>query len=707
MKYNRSSDTFTSYMPDINNPETSLSQDRVLAIYEDNRGNFWVGTSGEGLNLLNRNTGEFTHFKTLSKNSLSISSNRILSIYQDSKDRLWIGTGGGGLNLFNYNDSSFVSYTKSHGLTNEVIYGIIESNDSTLWLSTNHGITNFDPNTSPFVFRNYTKADGLQSNEFAEGSYMKTADGLIYFGGINGFNIVDPSKLRNNPFPPNVYITKARIEEKGKNVDDWFEIQLHEEKSIVLPYNQNNITFYFTGLHFISPQNNKYKYKLERFEKSWNEPLSNQRFAVYTNLRPGKYVFKVIASNSDGVWCEEGDQISITIKPPFWYTWWFITLAVIFAGAIVAAIVAYREASLVKAKRELEEMVEQRTSEITRQNREITKQAERIGKANEEITITSQALANQNRELQEKNEEILSQHNELEEQRNSLANLAWELQDKNEEITNQRNEIQKQRDLLTSQKKEITDSIMYAKRIQQAILPTHEQLRECFSDFFVFYRPKSIVSGDFYWVSKIGNYRIIAVVDCTGHGVPGGFMSMLGNMLLNEVIVQKQIFDPALVLNHLRESIIAVLHQKGQVEDAGDGMDLSLCIINDEDLTLNYAGAFSSMLILEPTEEIVPKVMEVKSDRMPISYHLVMRPFTNQQFKLKKDSVLYLFSDGLTDQFGGERGKKFQLTRFRDFINENHKLPLASQGVALENAFDKWKGSFFQVDDVLVMGLRI
>ena len=707
MKYNRHSDTFISYMPDINNPESSISQDRVLSIFEDDMGNLWVGTSGEGLNLFNRNTGEFTHYKSNRNDINSISSNRILSIFQDSKGRLWIGTGGGGLNLFNYTSKTFTAIKKSDGLPSDVVFGIVEYNDTTLWLSTNNGICNFNPSKYPYKFRIFSKIDGLQSNEFSEGAYMKTRAGLFYFGGINGFNIVNPSQLLDNPYPPEVYITRARIEEKGKSEGNTFDILLHENDRIELPYYQNNITFYFTGLHYIAPNSNRYRYILENFESTWNEPLSNQRFAVYTNLRPGKYSFKVIASNSDGIWCDEGDEISIVIKPPFWYTWWFITIAFIFAGALVTAIVIYRDASLLKSKRELESMVEQRTSEITRKNNEMLEQAERIRKANEEITITSQALANQNKQLQEKNEEILLQHNELEEQRNSLANIAWELQDKNEEITNQRNEIQKQRDMLTSQQKEITDSIMYAKRIQQAILPTYEQVKECFSDFFVFYRPKSIVSGDFYWVTRIDKYRIIAVADCTGHGVPGGFMSMLGAMLLNEVIVQRQVLNPALALDQLRQSVISVLHQKGQVEDAGDGMDISLCIINDEESTISYAGAFSSIIMVEHDTHENSVVKEIQSDRMPISFHLVMRPFSNQVFKLKKDTYIYLFTDGLTDQFGGENGKKFRITRFHDFIKNNYQLPLKSQGLALEREFDAWKGSYFQVDDVLAMGLRV
>lgn len=710
MKYERETDSFSKYLPDILNAESTLSQDRVLVIYEDQQKNFWVGTSGEGLNLFTRATGVFKHFKNIPNDPTSISSNRILCIHQDSRGRLWVGTGGGGLNLFDTESQTFKAFRKTDGLPNDVIYGILEDSSNNLWLSTNFGLSCFNPDSAtPYRFKNYTKSDGLQSNEFAEGAFMKSISGLMYFGGINGFNVFDPTKLTDNPYPPQVYITSITIDEKKtKNANNTRQVLNFIEKDlIVLPYGSNNITIYYTGIHFIAPEKISYKHLLEGFESSWITPLQNQRFATYTNLKPGKYVFRVIAANPDGLWNSEGDSLTVIIKPPYWKTWWFILIMLTLGSGIVIGIVFLREASLIKAKKDLEELVELRTAEITKKNLEMSIQAEKLRQANEEIIATSDVLAQQNKDLQEMNEEVTSQRNELEEQRNSLANLAWELQEKNEEITAQRNEIQKQKDLLAIQQKEITDSIMYAKRIQQAILPTMDQVRECFSEFFIFYRPKSIVSGDFYWTSRIGKYRIIAVVDCTGHGVPGGFMSMLGMMMLNEVISQKQILDPAQALNYLRQNIISVLHQKGEVADAGDGMDLSLCIIDDDDLTMHYAGANSSMIILQQNESGNASIIDLSSDRMPISYHLVMRSFTTQKIKLKKNSLLYLYSDGISDQFGGEQGRKFQLPRLREFITENSQLPLTSQGIVLEQLFDKWKGDMFQVDDVLVMGLKV
>ena len=694
-KYDQEKDIFINYVPNPGKPKATLSQDRIMIMYEDNYNNFWVGTSGEGLNLFDRETGIVRQFKNDFNDTTTISSNRIYCLHHDKNNRLWIGTDEG-INLFNYENETFTALRSYDGLPNDVIYGILEDNFGDLWVSTNNGLSRFNPNTIDKIhFNNYFKSDGLQNNEFSEGAYFKTKSGLLFFGGINNFNVINPNNINDNPYPPEVYITELRIVNKNAKFDEQKEevINLLNMDFIELEYNKNNISFYFTALHYSYSKRNNYKYRLEGFESSWVEPIENQRFVSYTNLKPGKYKFMVIASNPDGIWNEKGDEFTVSIKNPFWKTWWFIVFEILLIIGFIIGIILLRESNLKKNKRELEEMVSIRTTEIQQQ-------AERLRQANEEIIATSEVLTEQNKQLQEKNEEISSQHNELENQRNALANLAWELQEKNEEI-------EKQKDLLAYQTKEITDSIMYAKRIQQAVLPMQDQIRDLFSEFLIFNRPKSIVSGDFYWATRVGDNRIVATVDCTGHGVPGGFMSMFGVLMLNEVITQRGILEPEKALNHLRQNIISVLHQTGDYTDTGDGMDLSLCIINDKEKTLNYSGANSCILISQKNDDEEQELIEIYSDRMPISYHLVMKSFTNQIINLKKDSTLYLFSDGIIDQFGGEQGKKFQLFRLKNFIIENKNLPLETQGIALEQLFDKWKGDTYQVDDVLVLGIKV
>ena len=701
-KLSADDNSFKTYRYRLND-STTITQDRLTVVFEDSKGNFWVGTSNEGLNLFDREKEEVVKvYRKNDNDSLSIASNRILSFYEDTKGRLWVGTAEG-LSLFDYEKEAFKNFTTQHGLPNNVIYGILEDELGNLWMSTNGGISRLEIlANNEFKFKNFDKHDGFPSNEFSEGSSCKLENGLLAFGSINSFIIFDPLIIKENETKALPYIYEARISEKEGNDTQNAEtvINLLETDSLTFRYTQNNISFYVTILHYIAPQKNRYKYKLEGFDKSWIYPKELFRFVKYTNLKPGTYTFKILAQNSDGIWNTQEDSFTFTIKPPFWQSWFFYIALFVLAVLLVYGIVVYRDTRLMHAKEDLERMVALRTKELSSQSEELRMQSENLHRANDEINAKSKELEEQNKALHEKNKEITIQRNELEEQKNSLANLAWELQDKNEEITAQRNEIERQ-------KIEITDSIMYAQRIQQAVLPTQEQIRELFPEFFIFNKPKSIVSGDFYWATRIGKYRIVAVVDCTGHGVPGGFMSMLGVLMFNEVISLRGTVNPAKVLNQLREGIIAVLHQKGESEDATDGMDLSLCVIDDDENTLTYSGANSTAIIFSPTKKMNEAINELRSDRMPIAHHLIMDPFTNQTVKLNQGDVVYLYTDGIMDQFGGPKNKKFQPNNFRLFVLEHKDLSMIEQGVALEKVFNEWKGNTFQVDDVLVMGLKV
>jgi CheY-like chemotaxis protein len=291
-------------------------------------------------------------------------------------------------------------------------------------------------------------------------------------------------------------------------------------------------------------------------------------------------------------------------------------------------------------------------------------------------------------------------------QQKKKANIL--LKKQNIEIDRQKTEIEHQHNLVTNQTKKITDSIQYARRIQRAVLPPEEIFKEGFNDYFVLYRPKDIVSGDFYWVTKKDDILIVAVADCTGHGVPGAFMSMLGVAYLNEIVnkiaINKHIssLNADDILNQLREMVISSLHQTGNMQEPRDGMDIALCIIDYEHKKLQYAGANNPLYLVRNGELIV-----YKADAMPVSYH----QYRNVSFKkhvidLLNDDRIYLFSDGFVDQFGGEKGMKFLSNRFRDLIISIHKQSMSDQCRIIEKALDDWKGDRPQLDDVLVIGTR-
>lgn len=285
------------------------------------------------------------------------------------------------------------------------------------------------------------------------------------------------------------------------------------------------------------------------------------------------------------------------------------------------------------------------------------------------------------------------------------ANIA--LEEKNRQIMQQKDEIQKQkeiaesqRDLIGYQKKHIEDSIHYAKRIQAALLPSLELFSDEI-DHFVLYKPRDIVSGDFYWVSKIDGMQMVIAADCTGHGVPGAFMSMLGISMLNEIIINKKIIRPDQVLNSLREDIIRSLKQFGGGSDVKDGMDMCVCLIDFNKNQLQYAGANNPLWLISSGE-----LNEVKGDKMPVAVHENMVPFKNHTLDLKEGDTFYIFSDGYADQFGGPNQKKLLSKNFKVLLHEIQNLPMLEQGSKVDEFFENWRKDLEQIDDVCVIGIR-
>jgi serine phosphatase RsbU (regulator of sigma subunit) len=252
--------------------------------------------------------------------------------------------------------------------------------------------------------------------------------------------------------------------------------------------------------------------------------------------------------------------------------------------------------------------------------------------------------------------------------------------------------------------KHITDSINYAKKIQQAILPPHELISASLGEYFIIYMPKDVVSGDYYAFFKKGDEVIIATADCTGHGVPGALMSMIGNEQLGKIVTEKGVIDPAKVLDELHHGIRKALKQDVPGGESRDGMDMALCKFNLKQNSLNYAGANRPLWLLRNKE-----IMETRPDKFPIGgLELDTRkPFTNHTIELQKGDKIYTFTDGFADQFGGEKGKKFMLKNLEKLIVSIGDLSMNEQALKLKGAFEAWKGQNEQVDDVLVIGIQV
>lgn len=385
---------------------------------------------------------------------------------------------------------------------------------------------------------------------------------------------------------------------------------------------------------------------LEGFDDDWSDP-GTDRTASYRKLPNGNYVFRVKAFNLDGYGDQNGASFAFVINPPFWKTIWFIFFEVLAGLSLVYAFIKYRERQLVREKKILETRVKERTREIEDQKVEIEAQRD--------------------------------------------------------EISEQKNYVEAQRDQIALQNKEITDSILYAKRIQQAVLPGKITLDRTLPDHFILLKPRDIVSGDFYWVEEKNEMVIICAADCTGHGVPGAFMSLLGLTFLNEIVNKDEITRAGEILNRLRTSIIqSMSHKHEEADQARDGMDMSLIVIDKQLKMMEYAGAYNPLLIVRDNE-----LIEYKADKMPIGKHVgEERPFANNRIDLKDKDMIYLYSDGFPDQFGGENGSKYMAKPFKRLLQRISSEPVEKQLELLDLELREWMGREDQVDDILVMGIR-
>lgn len=404
-KFDKKKGTFKQFKH-IPNNSNSLSHDRINAMLLDKNGFLWIGTSSGGLNKFDRKTETFTHYNADNKKPNSLNDQFIMSLCEDNEGNLWVGAYDGGLNLFDRDKETFKHYTMKDGLPNNVIYGILEDKKGNLWLSTNKGLSQFNPGNQKFV--NYDISDGLQDNEFNSGSSYKSPDGEMLFGGINGFNIFWPEKIDINPVIPPIVFTELRIINKKivSGSESPLKTSITTSNEINLSYRDYIFSIEFVALSFISPGKNKYACKLEGFDKDWITTDHQNRIATYTNLKGGTYTFRVKASNNDGVWNEAGTSIKINIDPPWWKNRWFYFFVIVFLIVFLVAFYRWRISSLRTRQMLLEKTVKEKTTEVVLQKEEL--QA-----VNEELTASNEEMYNQREELESTLSTLQSAQNQL------------------------------------------------------------------------------------------------------------------------------------------------------------------------------------------------------------------------------------------------------------------------------------------------------
>ncbi len=384
-------ETIKRYFPDEKNPN-SLNNNTAYYIYGDKEGTIWVATD-YGINQYNPETDGFIHYVHDDKNKNSVIINEILTFYEDRNGILWVGTFSGGLDKFDRKNKQFTHFTHIKELSNAVIYGIFEDNNANLWMSTNNGIIQFNPET--LFLKQYTIEDGLQSSEFNGGAYYKGINGEIFFGGYFGFNSFFPEKIQLDTIAPQIVLTDLQVKNVSVLPGNKSPIQKHiaEADEIILNHKQNNFTIYFAALHYANPSQNRYRYKLEGYDKQWIES-GTRRYASYTSLPYKKYRFRVQASNSDGIWNEKGVSVKIRIKPPLVATIWFKLFMITAIVLLVVYGIRYRMNAEHKQKLLLEERVKESTHEL-----ELAR--EKLEKQKEEIVLQKQELKLRERDQQE------------------------------------------------------------------------------------------------------------------------------------------------------------------------------------------------------------------------------------------------------------------------------------------------------------------
>ena len=712
-----------------------LGSNYVYAALTDDKGKLFIATDGGGLQIL-----ENDKFISLTE-KFRLNSNTIVSLCKDKFNSIWASSNADG--IIKYDGKSIITFNQLKGLRDEQPQQIIAS-DNTIFSINSKGVDKINCLDNSISY--YDLFDGdLEPNLNA----VYFCKDKIFSGTNNGVLIYRTSIEPLDSIKPSAFIKALQINYKPFPVDSVFEFS----------HKQNNLAFTFDGIWLKNPDKLTYRYKLQGLEDEWL--FSNEgKLINYNNLASGSYTFIVEAKNEEDVWSEPA-TFSFVILTPIWKKWWFWLIIIVFASFILYSFLKYRLKSLQKENLVLEEKVAQRTVEIE-------KQSEIIAEANKEleqlsivasrtdnvvlilnpagdIEYVNESFQKLNRitlkEILDKKLNILTtSHNSkikeiIEEavatkrsikyesfNSNNPDNMVWEAStltpifDENDQIKkiiiidSDITESKKQQKIIEQKNKDITDSISYARKIQHAILPENALIQKHIPNSFVLYMTKDIVSGDFYWFEHIDDYSIIAAIDCTGHGVPGAFMSLIGYNLLNKIVNEQKITNPKDILFELNNGVLETLYKNES--ESKDGMDIAICKINHKTNTLEFSGAMRPLWIVSKSEKDDEQVLtEIKADKIPIGTKQQDRTetiaYTTHTINLNKGDSFYIFTDGYADQFGGAKEKKYSTGKLKELILKNSKFDFKTQGNNIKDEHIAWKNIHEQVDDILIIGFKI
>jgi len=708
--------------------DEGLGSKYVYAAITDTLSRIYVATDGGGFQTLEN--GKFIDLTKRYK----LNSNTIFSLCRDAYNNIWASSNADG--ILKYDGKKITAIGLVDGMREAEPQQIIAANNI-LYAFNSKGIDKINCLDNSITYFDVFDGD-LEPNlnaVFSNGN-------KIYSGTNNGLLIYRTNIEKTDSIKPLVLIKSIRVNYTPFQFDSLFEFK----------YNQNNFEFSFGGIWLKNPDKLVFRYRLYGYDKDWQYSDEGKTVA-YNNLDVGNYTFGIQVKNEEEIWSDP-TSYSFIIKTPIWKHWWFWVLVFIILVLGIYLLIRYRLKALQRENLLLERRVKERTIQIEKQSQIIEKknieleQLSLVASKTDNVVLILDAQAKLEYvndsfvKLNKMNlKEVIQQYGEtifdLSNNENIRAIVNDAITNKrsvNYESLNKKNEggvevwqsstltplfdeegklkkmiiidtdvseRKKQEQIILQKNKDITDSISYARKIQHAILPDERVIKNYLPSSFILYMTKDIVSGDFYWFSHFDGYSIIAAVDCTGHGVPGAFMSLIGYNLLNKIVNEQKITDPKDILFELNNGILNALYKNES--ESKDGMDIAICKINHDLQTLEYSGAMRPLWIINNEG-----LTEVKADKIPIGTkqqdRLETIKYTTHVIPIIKGDKFYIFTDGYADQFGGPNDKKYSSSKFKQLLIQHAGESFDVQEKNIRNEHYVWKHNNEQVDDILLIG---